>query len=321
MEGEDPQARRPAVSRGHVSSSGGVSRSRRPHRGEPATRGQRTERLLRGDVETFAVGLWVSAFPSNRLLLAVESSVQRTVAPEPIDPVAIYAAAIDTSDYVTSVAPLLRRHASPVGDLLDVGAGGGQLGRALRDADRRWTAIEPTPSMRARLAALDRPPTIMASGWQSAAIGENEFDTVLAANIAAPFEDASGFLARCRAWARRTVVWVLPAQHGPRGMILAGCLPAHWHGEDETPGVDIVVSALSPAEQPHAVATCDWTFRSLVDDLEAISAYLAGRLDWPPDDARRAEIAAHLRRQARPDPRGHRLEIPRTSAILAWSAR
>ena len=266
------------------------------------------------------MGLWVSAFPLKSRPVAAESPVQRAAALGPIDPVAIYAAAIDTSDYVARVAPLVRRHATPVGDLLDVGAGGGQLGRALRDADGRWTAIEPTPSMRARLTALDRPPTIIASGWETAAIGKNEFDTVLAANIAAPFEDASGFLARCRAWARRTVVWVLPAQHGPRGMILAGCLPAHWHGEDETPGVDIVLRALSPAEQPHAVATCDWTFRSLVDDLEAISAYLAGRLGWPPDDARRVEMAAHLRRQARPDPRGHRLEIPRTSAVLAWSA-
>ena len=261
----------------------------------------------------------MSAFPLNGQLSATRPRARSPLSPT-IDPVAIYAAAIDTSDYVARVAPLARRYVMPVGDLLDVGAGGGQLGRALRDADRHWTAIEPTPSMRARLAALDPSPAIIAAGWQSAVIGENEFDTVLAANIAAPFEDASGFLARCRVWARRTVVWVLPAQHGPRGMILAGCLPARWHGEDETPGVDIVLHALSPAEQPHAVATCDWTFRAVVDDLEAISAYLAGRLGWPPDDARRAEMAAHLRLQAKPDPCGNLLEIPRTSAILAWSA-
>ena len=103
-------------------------------------------------------------------------------------------------------------------------------------------------------------------------------------------------------------------------MILAGCLPAHWHGEDETPGVEIILRALPRAAQPHAVATAEWTFRAVIDDLDAISASLADRLGWPPDDTRRAEMTTHLRLQARPDPRGHWLEIPRTSAILVWSA-
>jgi SAM-dependent methyltransferase len=235
-----------------------------------------------------------------------------------IDPIELYAAAIDSSDYVPRVSPLILRQVPRVGDLLDVGAGGGQLGSAIRSPDQRWTAIEPTPSMRARLARLAAPPTIIAAGWRAAEIGESQFDTVLAATIAAPFEAPSEFLARCRAWARRNVVWVLPAQRGPRGLILAGCLPARWHGEDETPGVEIVLQSLSDAEQPQTIATTAWTFSAVISDLDAIAAYLADRLGWPDADSRRAEMTAHLARQAQTDPRGFRLEIPRKSAVLVW---
>ena len=48
-----------------------------------------------------------------------------------LDPLALYASAIDTSDYAARVAPLIRRLSSDIGDLVDIGAGGGQLGAAL----------------------------------------------------------------------------------------------------------------------------------------------------------------------------------------------
>ena len=50
-------------------------------------------------------------------------------------------------------------------------------------------------------------------------------DTVLAATMPALFDDPERFLARCRDWARRTVIWVVPAHAGPRGLCFAGCLP------------------------------------------------------------------------------------------------
>ena len=89
------------------------------------------------------------------------------------------------------------------------------------------------------------------------------------------------FSQRCLAWARRTVIWVVPAQHGPRGMCFAGCLPAAWHGEDETPGVDIVLRGLAPSARPHAIAVAEWTFSGIVADVEALAIYLADRLGWP----------------------------------------
>ena len=251
--------------------------------------------------------------------MSVSSSdpAERPLLRPDIDPLALYAAAIDTSDYVARVAPLVRAGVPDIGDLLDVGAGGGQLGSALRDSHRQWTAIEPAASMRARLAALDRPPRVLASGWQAADPGLAH-DTVLAATMPAFLETPGIFLARCRAWTRRKVVWIVPAQAGPRGLCMAGCLPSAWHGEDETPGVDIVLRGLSSSEQPDGIAFADWTFTAVVPDIAALATYLADRLRWPAADGRRPQMAAHLAAQVKCGPAGDRLEITRKSAVLAW---
>jgi SAM-dependent methyltransferase len=236
-----------------------------------------------------------------------------------IDPIELYAAAIDTSDYVARLVPLIRQEVRDIGDLLDVGAGGGQLGAALRAPERRWTAVEPSPNMRARLSRLSAPPLVIAEGWELGDLPVGGHDTVLAANIAAPLQEPNAFLARCLAWSRRSVVWVVPAQHGPHGLCFAGCLPAAWHGEDETPGVDLVLRALAPSAQPQAVTVAEWTFSGIVADVAELAGYLADRLGWAP--SRRSEMTAHLARQAKSDPRGYRLEIPRKSAVLVWTCR
>lgn len=234
-----------------------------------------------------------------------------------IDPLELYAAAIDTSDYVAALAPLVRRAVPDVGRLLDVGAGGGQLGMALHDRALSWSAIEPSPSMRARLIRLAHPPCIVAAGWEQADVAAGEHDTVLAATMPAFFDQPEAFLARCRAWAR-TVVWIVPAHAGPRGLCFAGCLLSEWHREDETPGIDIVMNSLAPSSRPLHVAFTDWTFTGVVPDLQQLSSYLADRLGWAASDERREQMTAHFARQAKRQGTGYRLDIPRRSAVLVW---
>jgi SAM-dependent methyltransferase len=235
-----------------------------------------------------------------------------------LDPLELYASAIDTSDYASAIAPLILRAVPDVGRLLDVGAGGGQLGQAIRDPAQAWTAIEPSPTMRARLVRLAAPPHIVAAGWTEADVAAGAHDTVLAATMPAYFDQPEAFLARCREWAR-TVVWVVPAHAGPKGLCFAGCLPSEWHREDETPGIDITMRGLGAASRPSHMAFADWTFSGVVPDLEELSAFLAGRLGWPPDDERRGQLAAHLGRQAKREKAGYRLDIPRRSAVLVWT--
>src|SRR4051812_21975517 len=115
-----------------------------------------------------------------------------------IDPLELYAAAIDTSDYISRVAPQVRRLVPATGRLLDVGAGGGQLGAALQDRLAPWTAAEPSPVMRTRLARLHTPPRIVASRWEEAQVESAAHDTVLAATMPAFFDHPEAFLARCR---------------------------------------------------------------------------------------------------------------------------
>ena len=238
--------------------------------------------------------------------------------PIEIDPLDLYASAIDTSDYVAAAAPVVRRLLGETGDLLDLGAGGGQLGAAIRDPAAQWTAIEPSAAMRARLRRYTPPPRIVASGWEQATIDVGAHDSVLAATMPAYFDRPETFLARCRAWARRTVVWIVPAHAGPRGLCFAGCLPAVWHGEDETPGIDIVLRDLAPQSRPRETAFATWTFSGIVPDLGSLAGYLADRLGWPRTDSRRGRLIDHLRAQARPEPHGYRLDIPRKSAVLVW---
>jgi hypothetical protein len=233
-----------------------------------------------------------------------------------IDPLELYAAAIDTSDYVAALAPLIRQAVPGVGRLLDVGAGGGQLGMAIHDSARSWTAIEPSPTMRARLAKLAHPPRVIAGGWEQAEVAIRH-DTVLAATMPAFFDHPERFLARCRDWAS-AVVWVVPAHAGPKGLCFAGCLPREWHREDETPGIDITMRGLGPASRPARVAFADWTFTGIVPDLEELSGYLADRLGWAPSDERRGSLTAHLARQAKRQGSSYRLEIARRSAVLVW---
>jgi hypothetical protein len=236
-----------------------------------------------------------------------------------LDPLELYASAIDTSDYVSRVSLQVRRLVPGVGKLLDVGAGGGQLGAALQDRSLPWTAIEPSPTMRARLQRLHVPPHVIAHGWDEAWIARQSHDTVLAATMPAFFDQPEGFLARCREWARRTVVWVVPAHAGPRGLVFAGCLPSEWHREDETPGIDLVLDSLG-ASRPDEIAFVDWTFSGVVQNLPRLATYLADRLGWPPADERRPELLAHLEAQSKPDAAGLRLDIARKSAVLVWRA-
>lgn len=248
--------------------------------------------------------------------MSVSCLVERQ--PEPIDPLELYASAIDTSDYVSQIAPLVRRHVRNSGRLLDVGAGGGQLGAALRTRELPWTVVEPSPTMRRRLERLHAPPAIVASDWQSADVEHRSHDVVLAATMPAFFDSTEAFLARCRDWARRVVVWVVPAHAGPRGLCFAGCLPSRWHGEDETPGIDIVLRQLNAENRPHEISFVEWTFSGVIENLPRLSSYLADRLGWPATDSRRAELLAHLAERSKPDAAGVRLNVPRKSAVLVW---
>ena len=231
-----------------------------------------------------------------------------------IDPLELYASAIDTSDYVAALAPLIRQAVPEVRRLLDVGAGGGQLGMAIHDPERSWTAIEPSPTMRARLVKLAHPPHVIAAGWEQADVTPRH-DTVLAATMPPSSTSRSLPGALPRLGAHRRLGRASACR--PRGLCFAGCC-CPKASRDETPGIDITMRGLAPSSHPPHVAFADWTFTGVVPDLLELSAFLARRLGWNPSDDRRERMTAHLARQAKRTGSGYRLDIPRRSAVLVW---
>jgi len=236
-----------------------------------------------------------------------------------LDPLDLYARGIDGSNFVGTVGLELQGLRGLGGRLLDVGAGAGQLGSSLLPWIIDWTALEPDAGMRRRLSALAQPPQrILATGWEDFGDPVREYDCVLASNVSAPLVEPRRFLQWCRRRARRIVIWVVPAQHGPRGLCLAGCLPTQWHGEDETPGVQLVTSALKEEDSPHESRMIPWSFSLQVDDLGGIASYMADRLLWPSTDIRRPLLLDRLHQQARTVGGRFVLEVPKVSAILIW---
>lgn len=238
-------------------------------------------------------------------------------------PTAFYAEGIDRSDYVDAVAPIVRARIGHAQSLIDVGAGAGQLGAALCRPHSRWLALEPDPGMCTRLAARRKPgPVIINAGWESLPVySVKPQDVSLAANVAAPLTDAKAFFQMLRPLTRRAMVWIVPAQHGPRGMCLAACLDPDWHGEDMRPGYELTLEALGPSDAPSQITFADWTFRAHFPSLEDTVTHFMRALNWQSDDPRVPSLRTRLTRHASSARGSVTLCAPKRSAILIWSLK
>ncbi|MGX9964868.1 hypothetical protein ACVFYP_16175 [Roseomonas sp. F4] len=233
-----------------------------------------------------------------------------------------YAMSLDRSDYGAAIAGALGREVPA--SLLDIGAGAGHPVAPWLPAEARWTALEPNRYLRARLGRLHRSGRRglrpMAARWEALPdLGLAPHDWAFAANIGATLTAPRALLGRMRALARRRVVWVVPAQQGPRRWCLAGALPATLHGEDETPALRQVLAALGP-EAPHDIRLAPWTFRAHFTGLDAALAHCAAQLALPPGAAARDTLAETLAATAEPLPCGGvALAAPKLSALLIWN--
>jgi vitamin B12 transporter len=232
-----------------------------------------------------------------------------------------YALALDQSDYRSAAGTALAAVLAPPASLLDIGAGAGHPLLDWLPPEARWTALEPNRYLRARLSRLARTgrPGLLpcAQGWQDLfRFGLHEL--AFAANIGATLEAPRALLAAMRSRASRAVIWVVPAQHGPKRWCLSGALPAALHGEDETPAVERVLAALGD-DAPTSITSFGWTFRASFADHAAAEAYCADRLRLPSGDSRRAAIRDHVAQTARALPEGGvGLAAPKRSALLVW---
>jgi len=236
-----------------------------------------------------------------------------------LNAMAVYAEGIDASNYVANVVPAIRQKIGYIGDLLDIGAGAGQLGSALSSPPSHWVAVEPDAYMGGRLSAYPHCTKIIASGWAEVQdLAGQSFDTVLAANMIAPQADAINFLKQCRCWTRRAIVWIVPSQRGPKKICLAGCLAPEWLEEEYETGYQRVMAQLTEKDYPSYKLIVDWTFSYIAKDLTKVANHLANRLGWSVDDSRREAMYEHLSQQAIKHELGYLLKEPKQSSILIW---
>jgi hypothetical protein len=245
---------------------------------------------------------------------------QRAAPADLASPLAFYAQGIDRSDYVAAVAPRVRSVIGEANGLLDIGAGGGQLGAALCGAFAQWVALEPDAQMRARLARRVTPkPVVVDAGWECVGgLNLASQDVTLAANIGATLTAPVALYNALKPLSRSAMVWIVPAQKGPRGMCLAACLEPAWHGEAMQPGHEITLAALG-ARAPQSIAFADWTFRCVFPSLAHAQAHFLRGLQWCADDPRLPALRARLEAQAVRLPDGVMLSAHKTSAILIWT--
>lgn len=233
-----------------------------------------------------------------------------------------YARALDRSDYGAAVETALGG-AAPA-SLLDIGAGAGHPVASWLPARSMWTALEPNRYLRARLGRLGadegRPLRALDATWQDLPqLGLPRHDWAWAANIGATLTHPRALLAMMRGLARQRVVWLVPAQRGPRSWCLAGALPAALHGESERPGVEVVLDGLGAGQAPHAMVHLPWQFRAAFPSLDAAITHCTERLALTPDAPCRAAIAEHLAATAEALPCGSvELVAPKHAALLIW---
>jgi len=235
------------------------------------------------------------------------------------------------SDGITTIAAAITAVVGPQSDLLDIGAGTGALGTALLAPEARYRAIEPSAEMVRRLSRLRRQRVrdisveVLAAPWQQVLPEPRlQADSVLAANIPGLVEGAAALWPVLRAQARRHLMWVVPAQAGPRTWCCAGFLPPHLHGLEGSglvPGVDQTLTALTgcaPTPQRLDVA---WTWRAAFPSRRAAVRWFAPRIAQPDDPDQQRTLVQWCDQRLRRSGSLWIAEAPKRSAILIWSTK
>lgn len=235
----------------------------------------------------------------------------------------LYADTIAASDYAARVSPLL---GGAWTEVLDIGAGTGELTRPRLSPGARWIAIEPHEVMvrhlvglRPRLAERRIRLDVLQVAWQ-ALPPSVAGDDLLAANLGATHHEPAAFFEAMRGRWRRAMHWVVAAQHGPSTFCLAGFLPAELHGADTTPAVERTLAALGASRAPRSVRLADWAYRCVFADAAAAQAHFLDRLGLEADSARGREVVAYVARHARPVALGVEVGCAKRSAVLTWAS-
>lgn len=233
----------------------------------------------------------------------------------------LYAQTIAASGYAHAVVPLL---GGPFDDVLDIGAGSGELTRRVLSDGAVWRAVEPHAFMQKRLSEVADSLSVrgirlslFAHDWQCLPPGITA-DVVLAANLGATHHEPAAFFDEMRPRARKRMCWVVPAQAGPSTFCLAGFLPPDLHGADVQPAVERCLAGLGAAGQPREVVFANWTYRMFFPDVQSAQQFFLDRLSLLPASPRGQAVQAFVQHHLRPVNNGLEARCEKRSAVLHW---
>lgn len=233
--------------------------------------------------------------------------------------VSFYLNAIRLSDYEQRVGGHLRGLVGPTSSLLDIGAGSGSPGAALLAPRATWTTLEPNKLLADYLARRPERPSVHTQRWQALdSLELQPHELVLAANMPGPLDDPERFLDTLTPFVTRAVIWVVPAQRGPKRYCLADFLPSQLHGEDCLPAVNQVLKQLPSGKQPDVVQEVDWTFTGRFPHQRAAQTHFEERFN--PSGCQQASKTIRERLEALTGAADGSVDIsvPKRSACLIW---
>ncbi len=233
----------------------------------------------------------------------------------------LYVEAMRLSDYEGKVGLALFELRREGDSILEVGAGDGGLSQHLWPARGAYVAVEIDVEMvellRRRLAnrAGGLASKVLEGDWRKMDWGAlGPVDTGFAANTAGLVEGAVELWQRFRMVCRERIIWVVPAQRGPRSWCLSGLFPADVHGLSERPGVEIALEALASVAPEPQLRSFDWSFRQRFASPEAARRFVADKLEGVEAERWWPILEGNLKQ----DELGWIASAPKRSALLVW---
>ncbi|THK42158.1 hypothetical protein E8Q33_05085 [Methylophaga sp. SB9B] len=236
---------------------------------------------------------------------------------------AFYLKGIEQSDYAEKVGASLLEAIGIQTNLLDIGAGVGSISRRILADHALWTAIEPNHFLASYLTShAEKWPyqlSVMQSSWQRLTANEiKPHKTSLAANTSGPVYDTKSFWHWQRNYTTDLMIWIVPAQDGPRGKCLSGFLSPELHGEAVGSSLETIVDELDESMQPHQIFTVDWTFRQDFSTPEEANQYFQHNFNTTADPEKAQAISNYLTLHLKQEGKQFFASAAKKSAVLIW---
>ncbi|WP_430009778.1 hypothetical protein [Methylophaga lonarensis] len=237
---------------------------------------------------------------------------------------AYYLKGIEQSDYAEKLGNTLLELVGKQAQLLDIGAGAGTVSRRILENNAQWTAIEPNAFLADYLTAHQSiwpfQLNVIQQSWQQTASDDLAVhDASLAANTSGPLSETRDFWHWQRQQTKRLMIWIVPAQSGPRGKCLSGFLPASLHGEVMGSPIHEILDALGDDCQPNQLVTVDWTFQQSFADFHSADSYFQQVFNPAADPEKASALTAYLTSKLQPDGDALLAKAAKKSAVLIWT--